>query len=119
MTQHSTLSNNFLIRMHHGKEALRAKIISNRGRNIKKGQGFLLKPKHLRFEFIAIEAINYPITVLCRCMQVSKSGYYYCKTTPQSPRSRQNDKIILQIIHAFKHSRKTYGSPRIYHQLKA
>jgi hypothetical protein len=31
MTQHSTLSNNFLIRMHHGKEALRAKIISNRG----------------------------------------------------------------------------------------
>lgn len=52
-------------------------------------------------------------------MQVSKSGYYYWKTTPQSPRSRQNDKIILQIIHAFKHSRKTYGSPRIDHQLKA
>jgi transposase InsO family protein len=39
--------------------------------------------------------------------------------TPQSPRSRQNDKIVLQIIQVFKHSRKTYGSPRIYYQLKA
>jgi transposase InsO family protein len=63
--------------------------------------------------------MNYPITILCRCIRVSKSGYYYWKTTPQSPRSRQNDKIILQIIQAFKHSRKTYGSPRIYQQLKA
>jgi len=52
-------------------------------------------------------------------MEVSKSGYYYWKTTPQSPRSRRNDKIILQIIQAFKNSRKNYGSPRIYHQLKA
>lgn len=52
-------------------------------------------------------------------MKVSKSGYYYWKNTPKSPRSRQNDKIILQIIQAFKTSRKTYGSPRIYHQLKA
>ena len=41
------------------------------------------------------------------------------ENTPPSLRSRQNDKIILQIIHAFKHSRQTYGSPRIYHQLKA
>ncbi|NYT27929.1 MAG: transposase [Candidatus Thiodubiliella endoseptemdiera] len=52
-------------------------------------------------------------------MQVSKSGYYYWKHTPQSPRSRQNDKIVLQIIQAFKNSRQTYGSPRIYHELKA
>jgi hypothetical protein len=43
-------------------------------------------------------------------MQVSTSGYYYWKNTPQSPRSRQNDKIILQIIKAFKRSRATYGS---------
>ncbi len=51
-------------------------------------------------------------------MQVSKSGYYYWKATPQSSRSRQNDKILLNIIQAFKRSRKTYGSPRIYHDLK-
>jgi transposase InsO family protein len=52
-------------------------------------------------------------------MQVSKSGYYYWKNTPQSPRSRQNDAILLMIIHAFKQSRQTYGSPRIYQELKA
>lgn len=52
-------------------------------------------------------------------MQVSKSGYYYWNTTPQSPRSRQNDKILLKIIQSFKCSRKTYGSPRVYHDLKS
>lgn len=52
-------------------------------------------------------------------MQVSKSGYYYWKSTPQNPRSRQNDKILLKIIESFKCSRKTYGSPRVYHDLKA
>lgn len=52
-------------------------------------------------------------------MKVSKSGYYYWKVTPQSPRSRQNDKILFKIIQSFKQSRKTYGSPRVYHDLKA
>lgn len=52
-------------------------------------------------------------------MRVSKSGYYYWKKTPQSPRSRQNDEILLQIIQVYKQSRETYGSPRIYRQLKA
>ena len=52
-------------------------------------------------------------------MQVSKSGYYYWKSTPQSLRCRQNDKILFKIIQAFKQSRKTYGSPKIYQQLKA
>lgn len=52
-------------------------------------------------------------------MQVSKSGYYYWKNAPQSSRSRQNDQIVLQIIQAFNNSRQTYGSPRIYHELKS
>jgi len=73
----------------------------------------------MKDDISAVEAINYPITVLCRCMRVSKSGYYYWKNTPQSPRSRQNDKILLKIIQAFKTSRKIYGSPRIYAELKA
>jgi hypothetical protein len=33
--------------------------------------------KPLRFKLIATEAMNYPITILCRCMKASKSGYYY------------------------------------------
>ncbi|SHN93313.1 Mobile element protein [Bathymodiolus heckerae thiotrophic gill symbiont] len=52
-------------------------------------------------------------------MKVSKSGYYYWKTTPQSLRCRQNDKILFKILQSFKQSRRTYGSPRIYHDLKA
>jgi len=51
-------------------------------------------------------------------MCVSKSGYYYWKTAPQSPSSRNNDKILFEIIQIFKASRKTYGSPRVYQKLK-
>lgn len=56
--------------------------------------------------------------LLCKCMKVSRSGYYYFKDKPISKRSRQNDELLLHIIEAFKESKKTYGSPRIYRVLR-
>lgn len=52
-------------------------------------------------------------------MHVSKSGYYYWKNKPISQRSKRRDRLIYHIIQAYKASRGTYGSPRIYHELKA
>jgi len=52
-------------------------------------------------------------------MQVSSNGYYYWKNAPVSKRNKQNDYILLQIIRSFKDSRKLYGSPRIYENLRA
>lgn len=52
-------------------------------------------------------------------MRVSRSGFYYWQTKPISNRSKQNNQIMLQIIQAFKNSRQTYGSPRIYHELRS
>ncbi|MCF6208686.1 MAG: IS3 family transposase, partial [Ghiorsea sp.] len=65
------------------------------------------------------ESRHYPIRLLCKCMQVSPSGYYHWLNKPVSPRSKQNDYILLQIIRAFKQSRQLYGSPRIHRELLA
>jgi len=52
-------------------------------------------------------------------MQVSKSGFYYWKSKPVSRRSKQNNAILFHVIQAYKASRRTYGSPRIHHELNA
>ncbi len=51
-------------------------------------------------------------------MKVSKSGYYYWKTTPQSLTSRQKDQTLLAIIDVFKQSRQTYGYRRVHQALR-
>ena len=52
-------------------------------------------------------------------MQVSHSGYYHWLNKPVSPRSKQNDYILLHIIRAFNKYRQLYGSPRIHKELLA
>lgn len=52
-------------------------------------------------------------------MQVSRSGFYYWNTKLLSNRSKQNNVILLSIIQSFNASRRRYGSPRIYKDLKA
>ena len=52
-------------------------------------------------------------------MRVSKSGFYYWKKKPVSQRSKQDNAILYHVIQAHKASRKTYGSPRVHHDLNA
>ena len=52
-------------------------------------------------------------------MRISKSGFYYWKEKPVSQRSKQNNAILYHVIQAHKASRKTYGSPRIHHDLNS
>ncbi len=52
-------------------------------------------------------------------MQVSKSGFYYWKSKPISQRSKRNTQLLYHIIQAYKASRGSYGSPRIYYELNA
>lgn len=51
-------------------------------------------------------------------MQVSRSGYYTWLKRPESDRSKENKRLVKQIKDIYEQSRQTYGSPRIYHELK-
>ena len=72
----------------------------------------------MRFRFIDAERANYPISILCRCLRVSRAGYYAWKVRPPSRRSVENTELGVAIKAAHKASRGTYGSPRIHRDLQ-
>jgi putative transposase len=52
-------------------------------------------------------------------MEVSSIGYYAWRFRPESARALQQTELVEQIRIVYETSRKTYGSPRVYHELKA
>ena len=73
----------------------------------------------MRFAFVLAEKAFYPITVLCRVLEVSRSGFHaWCKRPP-SPRVRSDAQLAAQVAAVHTRSRKTYGSPRVHAELRA
>jgi len=66
-----------------------------------------------RFAFIDREKALYDVTVLCRLMKVSRSGFYAWLSRPKSDRTLADEVLTEQIREAFNHNRQVYGSPRI------
>ena len=71
----------------------------------------------MRYAFIAAHAIEFSTALMCRVLKVSRSGYYAWHGRPESERNIQNRGLLESIKRVFKKSRKTYGSPRVHHQL--
>src|SRR5215468_9674212 len=72
----------------------------------------------MRFAFIAAEKATHAVTILCRCMQVTRSGFYAWRRRGQSARA-QRDVVLrtkLRAFHAASHER--YGRPRLWKDLK-
>jgi transposase InsO family protein len=73
----------------------------------------------MRFAFIDAEKAHYPVTVLCRVLQVRRSGFYaWLRRTP-GLRLRHDRVLAVHIGTAFRDSRGTYGSPRVQAELAA
>jgi putative transposase len=71
-----------------------------------------------RLRFIDAEKAAYPITMLCRLVDVSRAGYYAWSRRPPSQRTQADAALTEEIraIHAT--SRHTYGVPRIHATLR-
>ena len=67
---------------------------------------------------IRAEQARYPITFMCRALKVSTSGYYAWEKRPVSKRQRENERLVERIKDSYRQSRGTYGSPRVYDDLK-
>ena len=72
----------------------------------------------MRFRFIQAEKALYPVALMCRVLQVSRSGFYAWVGRAPSARSRSNRKLLVAIRAAHQASRNTYGSPRVYRELR-
>jgi hypothetical protein len=71
------------------------------------------------FEFIDVEKAYYPISLLCRLLEVSRSGYYGWKDRSPSKRDRENAALLEKIREIHNRSRRIYGYPRVHAELRA
>ena len=73
----------------------------------------------MRFQFIKDHRDEFPVTRMCKVLNVSSSGYYAWHKRPVSAREMANQELVRAIETVYNSSYETYGSPRIYHELKA
>jgi len=64
-----------------------------------------------------MEKANFPITLLCKTVGVSRSGYYDWRKAKPSERRKMNDRLLAEIRSIHERHRQRYGSPRIHAEL--
>ena len=72
----------------------------------------------MKYAFVRDQREAFPVGLMCRILGVGSSGFYAWLNRPESPRNRENQQLLMEIKAVHKRSRKTYGSPRIYAELK-
>lgn len=64
-------------------------------------------------------ATEFRINVMCQVIGVSRNGYYRWLRQQTITKNNEDQTLLLDIQRVFKDSHKSYGSPRIYRQLKS
>jgi putative transposase len=70
------------------------------------------------YRLISAEKARTPISVSCRLLGVSRSGYYEWAANRPSARAREDAELIERILEIHGAHRKVYGSPRIHAELR-
>ncbi len=73
----------------------------------------------MKFAFIAAEKAWAPVSVLCKMLEVSRSGFYASQERGPSVRAVEDEKLAVAVAVAHKVGRGAYGSPRVHEELKA
>ena len=78
----------------------------------------LLATKHMKFRFIEDHRDETQVKLVGKVLDVSCSGYYGWRTRPPSAREMANQELSEQIKTVYDEGLRTYGSPRIYDEIK-
>lgn len=73
----------------------------------------------MRFAFIEKHHEVWPISVQCRVLEVSRSGFYAWQGREPSATDRRREALTEMIHEVHQASRQTYGSPRVHAELLA
>ena len=71
----------------------------------------------MRFRFIVVEKANHTVTILCRCLRVTRSGFYAWQRRPESTHARDDRRLKVLVRVSFEESKHRYGSPRVHEDL--
>ena len=95
------------------------KTATHGARNTLESDDLLRQGDDVKFAFIVAEKAWAPVAVLCKVLDVSRSGFYAWDERGRSTRSSEDAKLTVHILAAFKVGRGAYGSPRVHDELKA
>ena len=73
----------------------------------------------MRFLFIRAEKASYPVTVMCRVLEVTRSGYYAFEKRSPSEHAKADAQLLVKIRTVHERGRRKYGSPRVHEKLTA
>jgi putative transposase len=71
----------------------------------------------VRFRFIVVEKAEHSVTILCRCLRVTRSGFYAWQRRPESTHTRDDRRLKVLVRVSFEESKHRYGSPRVHEDL--
>ncbi len=71
----------------------------------------------MRFTFIAAEKARHTVTILCRRLRVTRSGFYTWARRGPSARTQRDGQLRVKVRAFFAASGDRYGSPRIWKDL--
>jgi len=74
----------------------------------------------MSYRFIKTHESEFEVQVMCQALEVSRSGYYAWRQRGETTAQERRDAALSQRIQTiFETSQGTYGSPRMYAELKA
>jgi putative transposase len=71
----------------------------------------------MRFTFIAAKRAEHTVTILCRCLRVTRSGFYAWHGRAESTHARDDRRLKVLVQASFHESKQRYGSPRVHEDL--
>jgi len=73
----------------------------------------------MKYRFMEDHRSEFGVEGMCRVLGVSRSGYYDWRGRGPSLREERHRRLLPEIERAFRASRQTYGSPRVFRVLRA
>jgi transposase InsO family protein len=71
----------------------------------------------VKFQFIATEKAHHTLSLLCRCLHVTRSGFYAWQHRPESAHASRDRQLTVLVRASFNGSKGRYGSPRVHRDL--
>lgn len=71
----------------------------------------------MKCAWIQTEKATYPLTKLCRWLDVTRSGFYAWRARPESTHTRDDRRLKVLVRASFEESKQRYGSPRVHEDL--
>jgi putative transposase len=73
----------------------------------------------VKYACIRAHRQQFPLTLMCRLLGVSRAGFYAAERRAPSARARRHESLRAVISALYEASRATYGSPRIHRELRS